>query len=135
MTTLVVEDDHTSRLVLEKRLASYGAVEFALNGVEAVEAVERRLRAGVCYDLICLDIMLPEMDGQQALKRIRSAEDTAGFPVGKGAKIVMTTALGDADNIMKSFRDEADGYLIKPIEGDKLDAQLKTFGLAKPAGG
>ncbi len=129
MTTLIVEDDFSSRLILQKRLEQYGPVELAFDGKEAIEAVTTRLKSDGCYDLICLDIMLPEMDGQEALERIRAAEAQAGFPVGRGAKVVMTTALGDADNIMAAFRREADGYLVKPIEKEKLEEQLRKVGL------
>jgi two-component system chemotaxis response regulator CheY len=129
MTTLIVEDDFTNRLILQKRLEEHGSVEIAVNGVEALDAVNALLEQGKCYDLICLDIMLPEMDGQEALKRIRAAEDKAGFSVGKGAKIVMTTALSDSQNVMSAFRGEADGYLVKPIEREKLEQQLSALGL------
>lgn len=129
MTTLIVEDDFSSRLILQKRLEPYGPVELAFDGKEAIEAVAARLESDGCYDLICLDIMLPEMDGQEALERIRAAEAKAGFPVGRGAKVVMTTALGDADNVMAAFRREADGYLVKPIEKEKLEEQLRSLKL------
>lgn len=129
MTTLIVEDDFTNRLILQKRLETHGPVEIAVNGVEALEAVSNLLEQGKCYDLICLDIMLPEMDGQEALTRIRAAENKAGFAVGKGSKIVMTTALSDSQNVMSAFRGEADGYLVKPIEKEKLDQQLSALGL------
>jgi len=129
MTTLIVEDDFTNRLILQKRLEEHGTVEIAVDGHEAIEAVNRCLETGVCYDLICLDIMLPEMDGQEALKRIRAAENQAGFSVGKGSKIVMTTALSDSQNVMSAFRGDADGYLVKPIERDKLEQQLTALGL------
>ncbi|MFP4550568.1 MAG: response regulator, partial [Spirochaetales bacterium] len=112
-----------------KRLEEHGAVELAVNGVEAIDAVTNRLKDGKTYDLICLDIMLPGMDGQEALKRIRAAEASAGYAVGQGSKIVMTTALSDANNVMSAFRGEADGYLVKPIERDKLEQQLNALGL------
>jgi two-component system chemotaxis response regulator CheY len=129
MTTLIVEDDFVNRLVLQKRLEEYGDVHIAVNGNEAIEAVQRMLDEGSKYDLVCLDIMLPEMDGQQVLKKIRSAEVDAGYSVGQGSKIVMTTALKDADNVMNAFRHEADGYLVKPIETDALQKQLRELGL------
>ena len=129
MTTLIVEDDFVNRLVLQRRLAEYGETHIAVNGDEAVEAVERMLETGAAYDLICLDIMLPGMDGQEALEKIRAAEADKGYRVGEGARIVMTTALGDAENVMSAFRHQADGYLVKPIEAEKLDQKLKELEL------
>ncbi|MFW6313238.1 MAG: response regulator [Spirochaetota bacterium] len=129
MRTLIVEDDFVNRLVLQKRLEQYGEVHIAVNGDEAVHAVKSMLDNDDRYDLICLDIMLPGMDGHEALKQIRAAEYGSGYPVGQGSKIVMTSALKDADNVMGAFRGEADGYLVKPIESDQLHKQLRTLGL------
>ncbi|MFW5689812.1 MAG: response regulator [Spirochaetota bacterium] len=129
MTTLIVEDDFVNRLVLQKRLEEYGEVHIAVNGTEAVDAVKRMLAEGALYDLICLDIMLPGMDGHEALQEIRAAEAAKGYRVGQGSKIVMTTALRDSENVMGAFRHEADGYLVKPIDPDKLREQLSNLGL------
>ena len=68
MKTLIVEDDFTSRLLLQEILKRYGAVHIAVNGREAVDAVRAAAESDESYDLICLDIMMPEMDGYQALK-------------------------------------------------------------------
>jgi len=129
VTTLIVEDDFVNRLVLQKRLEEYGDVHIAVDGDEAVKAVDAMLESGGLYDLVCLDIMLPNMDGHEALKKIRTAESEAGYKVGQGSKIIMTTALKDADNVMNAFRQEADGYLVKPIETDALEEQLRRLGL------
>jgi two-component system, chemotaxis family, chemotaxis protein CheY len=129
VTTLIVEDDFVNRLVLQKRLEEYGDVHIAVDGDEAVKAVDAMLESGGLYDLVCLDIMLPNMDGHEALKKIRTAESEAGYKVGQGSKIIMTTALKDADNVMNAFRQEADGYLVKPIETDALEEQLRRLRL------
>ena len=77
MKTLIVEDEITSRVLLRELLKRFGPPHVAMNGKEAVAAVSTALLAGEPYDLICLDIMMPEMDGQEALKRIRQLEDGA----------------------------------------------------------
>jgi len=129
MRTLIVEDDFVNRLVLQRRLEEHGEVHIAVNGDEAVDAVTRMLDEDSRYDLICLDIMLPGMDGHEALQKIRSADVAKGYRVGEGSKIVMTTALGDAENVIGAFRHEADGYLVKPIEAEQLDEKLKELEL------
>ena len=131
MTTLIVEDDFVNRLVLHKRLEQYGDVHIAVDGDEAVSAVGAMLESGGIYDLVCLDIMLPNMDGHEALRRIRAAEADAGYRSGQGSKIIMTTALKDSENVMNAFRQEADGYLVKPIEAEALEQQLRGFGLVE----
>ena len=63
MKTLIVEDDFTSRLLLQELLRRFGPCHVAVNGVEAVDAVTAALTANAPYDLICLDIMMPVMGG------------------------------------------------------------------------
>ncbi len=128
MKTLITEDDFTSRRLLQEFLRPYGPAHIAVNGKEAVEAVHTSLEAGEPYDLICLDVMMPEMDGQTALRRIRQMEEKAGVGM-DFAKILMTTALGDKDNILEAFAEQCDGYLVKPIRKDLLLQELLKLGL------
>jgi len=126
--TLIVEDDPTSRLVLQKFLEEYGPVHIAADGCEAIEAVEAAIDAKEYYDLICLDIKMPKMDGHEALKEIRrielnNDEDTLL------AKIVMTTTLGDKDNVLSAFWARCDAYLAKPVSKEQLVGLLEEMGL------
>ena len=137
MKTLIVEDDLTSRVLLQGLLKGYGTSQVAVNGVEAVAAVTEALEADDPYDLICLDIMMPEMDGQQALVELRAAEERHGLGFGQGAKVIMTTALFDADNVLTAFREQCDGYLVKPIDKATLLDCLQKLDLlgANDSGG
>jgi len=129
MKTLIVEDDFTARLTLQTFLSGYGECHIAVNGKEAVEAYRLAAAGGSRYDLICMDILLPEMDGQAAVREIRCLEEEQGvFPDG-GAKIIMTTALSDMKNVMQSFKDLCDAYLVKPVNLRDLLNHLETFGL------
>jgi len=130
---LIAEDDFTSRLLLQELLKSYGSCHVAVNGKEAVMATEAALEAGDPYDLICLDIMMPEMDGRAALQEMRRREEARGILSSWGSKIVMTTALDDGENIFASFYDLCDGYLIKPIEKAKLLETMGTLGFIPSA--
>jgi two-component system, chemotaxis family, chemotaxis protein CheY len=129
MRTLIVEDDFTSRLLLQGILKQYGPVDTVVNGREAVEATRAALTAGKPYDLICLDIMMPEMDGHAALREIRHVEEQAGVPGADSAKIIMTTALADSRNVMDAFREQCDAYVNKPINKVKLIEHLTALGL------
>jgi two-component system chemotaxis response regulator CheY len=129
MKTLIVEDDFTSRLLLQELLKNYGPSHVAINGKEAVEAVRLALEAGEHYDLICLDIMMPEMDGQEALRQIREQEEARGIGSSKGAKILMTTALTDLKNVNAAYHSLCDAYLTKPIQKAKLLEQLHELKL------
>ena len=129
MKTLIAEDDMTSRLLMEKILEAYGPYQCVEDGREAVEAVRIALRKGEPYDLICLDIMMPRMDGQTALERIRALEDANLHNQAPRAKIIMTTALADRGNVIKACQHHCDHYLIKPIDKAKLLETLTRFGL------
>lgn len=129
MKTLIVEDEITSRVMLRSILQRYGAPRVALNGLEGVEAVSGALKAGEPFDLICLDIMMPEMNGQEVLKRIREMETEFGIPVDKRAKVIMTTAHADKENVMAAIAGQCDYFLVKPVDGRILIDELKRLGL------
>jgi two-component system, chemotaxis family, chemotaxis protein CheY len=129
MKTLVVEDDFTSSLLLREILKHYGPADTALNGQLAVEAVGKAIDAGEPYDLVTLDIMMPEMDGHEALQQIRALEEAKGIIAINGARIIMTTALDDSGNILASFKSSCDVYLTKPVDKTKLLAQLRKLKL------
>jgi two-component system chemotaxis response regulator CheY len=128
MRALIAEDDFTSRLLMQKLLAPYGESHVAINGREALEAFKAARLKRRPYDLICLDIMMPEMDGQTVLREIRAIEEGAGTRHERRVKILMTTALKDAKNVMTAFRELCDGYLVKPIDKAKLLKYLAELG-------
>jgi two-component system chemotaxis response regulator CheY len=128
--TLIVEDDFTSRLILQEILQEYGSVHIAVNGREAVAAVESAMKVGQAYDLICLDILMPEMDGNEALRRIRELEAGRGVPLSAAAKVFMTTGLNSSKNVIQAFNSSCDAYLLKPIDLRKIKEQLRQSGLS-----
>ena len=129
MKSLIVEDEFTTRLILQNILNEYGEVHIAANGREAAEAVHLALKEKIPYDLITLDVVMPEMNGQEALKSIRDLEGHFEILPATGVKIIMTTALGDGKSIMAAFKEQCDGYLIKPVDKAKLVKYLQDFEL------
>jgi two-component system chemotaxis response regulator CheY len=129
MKTLIVEDDLTSRILMQEILKKYGSTHVAVHGKEAVQAVGLALAGNEPYQLICLDIMMPEMDGQTALKEIRDLEESYGILSSVGAKVIMTTALHDLRNVSNAYRNLCDGYLVKPIDRSQLIELLRKLGL------
>lgn len=130
MKSLVVEDDFVSRLVLQKMLAPYGQCDAAVNGVEAVKAFTFAITEGEPYDLICLDIMMPEMDGKEALKIIREKEKEFNIHPSIETKIVMITALDTPKEVLEAYyKGGCTSYLIKPIEKSKIKNALKDLKL------
>ena len=96
---------------------------------EALEKFKKNLELGNPYTLICLDIMLPNKDGQAVLKEIRKIEDDRGIVTLNRAKIVMVTSLGDSENVTTAFREQCEAYIIKPIIKNDLVQILKNIGL------
>jgi two-component system, chemotaxis family, chemotaxis protein CheY len=129
MKTLIVEDDFTSRLLLQELLKDYGPSHVAVNGREAVKAVHFAQAAKEPYDLICMDIMMPELNGQEALKEIRAMEEAKGILPSGGARIVMTTAMSDMKSVSTAYSNLCDAYLVKPIRKVQLLETLRKLRL------
>lgn len=129
MRALVVEDDITNQILLKSFLSKYGQCEVAANGRQALAAFSAAQKSGQGYDLICMDIRMPEMDGQAAVKEIRVLEEAAGKSPTNGVKIIMTTAAADMENIRQSFTSMCDAYLFKPIDTGKLLRHIQDFHL------
>jgi two-component system chemotaxis response regulator CheY len=133
MKILVVEDDRTSRQTAQSLLSRLGTCDTAINGAEAVTAFTSAWQAGQPYELICLDIMMPEMDGHMTLKQIRCLENQKGIRSGAAVKVIMLTALNDPRSVIEAFyRGGATAYLVKPIDWDKLLSELCQLGLIAP---
>lgn len=126
---LVAEDEFTSRVLLQGLLSHYGECHIAVTGKEAVEAYLAARHSGEGYDLICMDIRMPEMDGPEAVEQIRAIEGGEHCYSTAAARIFMTTGVHDIKAVTASFRALADAYLLKPIQGDDLTGQLRSFGL------
>lgn len=120
MRSLVVEDDYITSQVMQEILSAFGDCDIAENGEQAIELFTSAQLTGVLYDVIFLDIMMPEKDGQEILAKIRQIEKMNGILGLDGVKIVMTTALDDYSNIKKAFVNQAEAYLIKPVDKDKI---------------
>ena len=78
MRILIAEDDFVSRQLINKLLSPFGEVEIAANGKEAFTAAKMAYENNHSYDLICLDILLPGLDGQQALQRTDVVQGRVG---------------------------------------------------------
>jgi two-component system chemotaxis response regulator CheY len=126
---LLVEDDFVSRLLLQTFLSRYGECHVAVNGREGVEAFRNAMEQGQKYDLICTDIMMPEMDGREAVRQIRAMEESRGILSTNGVKIIMATAVEDVKEVSRCFEELCDAYLVKPIDLTQLLSLMKSYQL------
>jgi len=133
MKTLIVEDDFISRRILNDILSPYGDCDMAIDGSEAIQACRLAWEDGSPYDLICMDIMMPKVDGQESLKKIRELEKARGLKNRDEVKVIMISALDSPKTVFDSYyRGGATSYIVKPVTRETLLGQLRDFGLLGP---
>lgn len=131
MKILIAEDDLVSRSFLSKFLGKYGECDLVVDGLEAIDAFLMALKEKEPYDLICLDIMMPKVDGVKTLKAIRDLEKQYGIATENRVKIIMTTALAEAQLVRTAFEYGCEAYAAKPIDTKKLIEVLEKLGLVE----
>ncbi|WP_313559424.1 response regulator [Ruminiclostridium cellobioparum] len=129
MRILIVEDDLVSRRFLQKFLSRFGECDVVVDGMEALDAFLYSLKENVPYSLICLDIMMPKVDGIKVLKTIRELETQKGIPVRDRSKVIMTTALNGTEMVQKAFELGCEGFASKPLDTEKLVEVMEKLGL------
>jgi len=127
MNILIIEDDITSAKVLSRILATYGNITIATDGRHGISIFKESVKSKTLFSFVFLDIMMPEIDGQEVLKEIRKTESENGILGFDAAKIVMTSALDDNKNIMQAFRSQCEGYLVKPLIKDKVHQEIERL--------
>ena len=130
MKCLIAEDHLLSRRILKELLSSQWDCDIAVNGQEAIDSFKLAHDAKRPYDVIFMDIMMPIVDGMEALRCIRELERSMAVPPHLAVKVIMTTALDDPRTVIKSFKEcEADSYLVKPLSRHKLVNELRKLKL------
>jgi len=127
MRILIVEDDLSSRKFLYKVMSDYGDCDITVDGMEGLDAYLIALNEGTPYDLVCLDIMMPKVDGIKVLKTIREIEKQRDIEGDRKTKIIMTTALNDVDLVKNSFDSGCEVYASKPIDIKKLENVMEKL--------
>ena len=111
---LVVDDNESNRNMLSRRLERQGhRVKLAENGKRALEMLREE-----DFDLVLLDVMMPEMDGYQVLEHLHADDKLRGLPV------IMISALDQLDTVVKSIELGAEDYLPKPFNPVVLRARI-----------
>jgi two-component system chemotaxis response regulator CheY len=129
MKCLIAEDDFAARKLLERFLSEVSECHAVVNGQEAVDAFKTALDQGEPYDLLCLDIMMPELDGHQVLQAIRELEEAAAIDDIAGVKVIMATAMHDPQHVLDAFREGCEAYIVKPVERSKLFEEMDKLGM------
>ena len=120
MKILIVEDELTSRELLKVILEPYGRIDTAADSIEAIKTFNMAL-ASETYDLICLDIMMPKMDGFKMCDKIKNDERTSHIPV------ILLTAKASGEDKIEGLETGADDYLTKPFDTKKLQIRINNL--------
>ncbi|MGV8981050.1 response regulator [Clostridium sp.] len=131
MKILIAEDDMTSRKFLSKVLSKYGECDLVIDGMEALDAYLISVKDEEPYDVICLDIMMPKVDGIKVLKAIRDFEKQRGILPESTVKIIMITALVDDEYAKTAMELGCMAYVSKPIDIDKLNEIINSLKIMK----
>ncbi len=130
---LIVEDDFTSRQILNGFLSKYGDCHLAKDGLEAIDAFSQSHESipPQPYDLICMDINMPQMDGLRATKLIREIERGKGIEGTEyESAIIITSAVDDPATIIKAcYECGANYYFIKPLDFNQMMRQMRKLSL------
>lgn len=129
MKILLAEDDYATRKFMTGFLSKYGECDVTVDGMEALDAFTMAFEDGEPYDVVCLDVMMPVMDGYQALKGIRGLEREKKIAPNKAVKVIMATALNSEKDIKMAFDLGCSVYSGKPIDQDKFEEALGQLGL------
>lgn len=129
MKILIAEDDFASRKYLYKLLSQYGDCDMTVDGIETVEAFAIAQDMGEPYDLLCLDIMMPKIDGLKALKTIRDFERKKGIRESEKCKVIITSALSEKEVAFESFSTGSEVYQTKPIDVEMFRDAMKKLQL------
>ena len=131
---LIVDDDELGREIIAQYLQSVPVVDTAIGGQDAIEKFQAALTADDPYELILLDIVMPDVDGIAAGKEIRKLEKGLSLPADKQVKIIMLTALNTPQNVMQSMLAvQSSAYLVKPVEPEKIRKTISQLGLRIPS--
>ena len=129
MRCLIAEDVEFAREMMEFFLADYAETDSVDNGEKAVELFAKAMAEGRPYQMVCLDILMPKMDGQEALKKIRQIEAASG-PTPHKAVIIMTTAMNSQHDMEEAlWQGDCTDYLVKPVILADMVALMKKYRL------
>jgi len=128
MRALVVDDDYVSRSKLKALLTPYADCDAAPDGAIALQLFQKAYEERCPYDLVTMDIDMPGMNGQETLQQIRKWESECKvYQNHKEAKVLMVTVRDAPEDIVVSFREGCEWYLIKPVNAEKLRNALRRL--------
>lgn len=127
MRFLIVDDDESIHMYLQGVLAPFAVCDNAFSGEEAMNMFMQAHRDMRPYDVVFMDILMPELDGHKTAERLRQQEIQLGVSQENQFNLVMITSLVDNRNVSKAFFNTfASCYIVKPFDKDKVLDELRT---------
>lgn len=130
MKILIADDNQAYRELIASVLENYGECTCAEDGLIAVNEFKKAMESKEPYNLVCLDINMPRMNGQETLLKMRNLEREQGIDYKTEVPITMISALDDEKHIVDAFLNgNATSYITKPLTEDKLIDEMRLYGL------
>jgi len=129
MRCLIVDDDPVSRLMIRGYLAPLFDCDVVQDGASAVSAHFSALQKREPYDLLCLDIVMPGLNGFQVLQAIKDRESELKIPRQNRIKIVTISGCSRSETAEQALSTGVDAHLNKPLSRDELFCGLREGGL------
>jgi two-component system chemotaxis response regulator CheY len=124
MRVLIVDDEVVSRKKMERIIQGFGECFTAACGKDAVVAFKKAWEDWDPFDLITLDITMPDMEGTEVLFQIREMENSKHIRSSRRVKVLMVTARADREAVATAIQAGCDDYLTKPFQGDMISRKL-----------
>ncbi len=128
MKILVVDDEIVSRKKMEKIMVEFGECHTAESGISAVEAFNEAWSMGIPFDLVSLDITMPDIDGIEVLTQIRRIENEKALAQSHRVKVMMVTTHSDKNIVVESMNAGCNNYIVKPFDRERVVSKLNTLG-------
>jgi putative nucleotidyltransferase with HDIG domain len=129
MKIMVVDDEMVSRTKLKLIMENFGECQEVDNGKDAVDLFDKAHQQGQPFDLIMLDIDMPEMDGVEVLSEMIEAEIKLEILKKHKAKILMVTSFTDKDRVVSCIQSGCDDYIAKPFDLNVIGKKLAKLGV------
>jgi len=128
MKCLVVDDDGVSLNKMQKIIGEFGDCVLAESGKDAIVEFNHAWDQKLPFELISLDISMPDMSGIDVLIAIRNIEKEKGISKDRQCKVMMVTATADQDVVIGSVKAGCNTYIVKPFDRTRVVEKLKSLG-------
>jgi two-component system chemotaxis response regulator CheY len=126
MRSLAIDDEFVALSKMVAMLEPFGQCDAAMTSRQALDLFRSALKEARPYDLVTIDINLPDMSGITLLERLQQEEEQRNAP---RARKIMVTAESTMSNVLAAASGECDGFLAKPVRGALLGEKLVDLGL------